>query len=86
MTTCEIAVHGLVDERLVAAVRWELFVFGEVRDVLAAVRPGRVTVVYEGEVPGVAAWCRVLAEAGFRAEPAVEGRAGPGAAASPFAR
>jgi hypothetical protein len=50
--------------RLRSAVRWELFLFPAVRDVLAGQDPDRVLVVHYGP-PQPAAWMDTLRDAGF---------------------
>ncbi len=70
MDAYELRVRGLSDDSTAAAVRWQLFVFAEVRDVVRAARPETVTVLYEGGRPDPEAWCAALRDAGFAAEPA----------------
>lgn len=57
------------------AVRWELFVFRAVRDVLPTVDPERVLVVHRGP-PEPEAWAQVLGDAGFDAAPGPTRRPG----------
>jgi hypothetical protein len=52
-----------------SAVRWELFLFRAVRDVLARRDPDRVLIVHGGP-PDPEAWVEVLRDAGFEAAPA----------------
>lgn len=58
----------LTDARLIGLdwrwVRWELFVFHDVRDVLAGPRPGTVVVVHRGE-PRTDDWIAALEAAGI---------------------
>jgi hypothetical protein len=54
--------------QLRSAVRWELFVFPAVRDVLAGRDPDRVLVVHRGP-PQPAAWTEALRNAGFDPHP-----------------
>jgi hypothetical protein len=49
---------------LVQAVRWELFLFHDVRDVVPTDRPDVLTVVYRGE-PELPRWLETLRSAGF---------------------
>jgi hypothetical protein len=62
MHTVEIHVSG--GRELVQAVRWELFLFHDVRDVLATDRPDVLTVIYRGE-PDLPQWLEALRLAGF---------------------
>jgi 3-dehydroquinate dehydratase len=70
MDAYELRVDGLRDQARVAAVRWELFVFTEVRDVVATLRAETVAVLYEGGRPDPDAWCATLRDAGYEAVPA----------------
>ena len=51
--------RGVVDE-----VRWELFAFHDVRDVLATDTPDVLMVIYRGE-PQVPQWLETLRAAGY---------------------
>ena len=52
-----------------AAARWELLALPAVRDLTRGCGRGRFVVIYEGEQADPDAWCRLLHEAGFPAEP-----------------
>jgi hypothetical protein len=69
MNVCKLRVSGAVDARAVAQVRWELFVFPEIRDVLPTLEPETVAVLWEGATADPQRWCRALAEAGYEADP-----------------
>jgi hypothetical protein len=56
-------------------VRWELFVFSDVRDVLPTPRPDTIVIVHRG-VPRPAQWLAALQDVGM-----LEAQAPPGAAA-----
>ena len=60
-----------------AAARWQLFVFPEVRDLRRGATNDTAVVVYEGEAPDVAAWLAVLAGAGYDAEPLLAAATAP---------
>lgn len=76
MRSTEFSLPGL-DLHLVAVVRWELFVFRDVRDVRSSPLPDTVAVVHRGDARP-AEWQAALLEAGIGAgEPAA--RAGVGA-------
>lgn len=62
LALCELSVRD--GGRLRSAVRWELFLFPAVRDVLAGRDPDRVLVVHYGP-PQPAAWIDTLRDAGF---------------------
>jgi hypothetical protein len=71
VNVCKLRVAGAVGADAVAQVRWELFVFPEVRDVLPALeRDETVVVLWEGASADPERWCRTLAEAGYEASPA----------------
>jgi hypothetical protein len=70
MSTWELYVAG--GARHWTAVRWELFVFPDVRDVAPTADPDRVRVVFRGE-PQPERWRAALREAGFE----VGGEPGP---------
>lgn len=67
MNVYELRVPGASEPGRLEAVRWELFVFPEVRDVVVAVRADVVAVLHEGD-PAPAAWVRTLRAAGYVAE------------------
>jgi hypothetical protein len=69
MNVCKLRVTGAVDARAVAQVRWELFVFPEIRDVLPTLEPETVAVLWEGSTADPERWCRALARAGYEADP-----------------
>ncbi|MEA2396857.1 MAG: hypothetical protein QOK25_413 [Thermoleophilaceae bacterium] len=64
MQTYEIQVAG--GRKAVDAIRWELFLFEDVRDVLATNRSDTLTVVFRGE-PRPAEWREALQLAGYEA-------------------
>lgn len=68
MNVYELRVPGASDPRRLAAIRWELFFFPEVRGIFATVRPDAVAVLYEGERPAPAAWVRALRAGGYAAD------------------
>lgn len=53
-------------DRELAALRWELFEFHEIEDVVSGIRPGTVTILYEGELR-LEAWLRAIALLGYEA-------------------
>jgi hypothetical protein len=63
MQTYEIQVAG--GRKAVNAIRWELFVFDDVRDVLATDGPDTLTIVYRGS-PRPAEWLEALNVAGYK--------------------
>jgi hypothetical protein len=66
----ELAVRG--GGRLRSAVRWQLFLFPAVRDVLPGRDPDRVLVVHRG-LPQRTAWIEALRDAGFDIQPSRQG-------------
>jgi hypothetical protein len=62
MQTYEIQVAG--GREAVNAIRWELFVFDDVRDVLAKDGPDTLTIVYRGNAQP-AEWQEALCDAGY---------------------
>jgi hypothetical protein len=74
----ELRIHGLEDPSARGAARWELFACPEVRDLVKAAGDDSFLVLYEGDWDHPQVWCRLLAKAGFEAEPVgpVDGRAG----------
>ena len=62
MQTYEIQVAG--GRKAVNAIRWELFVFDDVRDVLAMDGPDRLAIVYRGN-PHPTEWLEALGAAGY---------------------
>lgn len=75
----ELALHELSVRdggRLRSAVRWELFLFPAVRDVLAGRGPDRVLVVHNGP-PQRTAWIEALRNAGFDTRPNRRGMGSP---------
>jgi hypothetical protein len=65
----ELRIRGLDDKMGRAAARWELFACPEVRDLVTAAGKDRFLVLYEGKWDHPKVWCRVLENAGYRAEP-----------------
>lgn len=65
----ELRIQGL--DRLIsfAAARWELFAFPEVRDLARGHGSDHFVVFCEREPADPDAWCRLLEEAGYPAEP-----------------
>lgn len=79
MHVYELRVPAASDPRRLAAVRWDLFVFPQVRDVVATSRSGVIGVVYEGERPAAVEWVRTLRTAGYAAEDPAGSAPDPGA-------
>jgi len=69
MKSYEVRIRGLRDASSLAAARWELFVFPEVRDLLPWSGSDRFIVLYEGERLDPTAWCRLLSATGYPAQP-----------------
>jgi hypothetical protein len=65
----ELRIHGLDDIERVAAARWRLLACPEVRDLVRKAGTDRFLVLYEGKWDQSKIWCRVLANAGYTAEP-----------------
>ncbi|HZO96611.1 MAG TPA: hypothetical protein VFB42_04485 [Gaiellaceae bacterium] len=70
MNVSKLRVRGAAGAAACARIRWELFVFAEIRDVLPALEPDTVAVLWEGARADPERWCRALAEAGYDASPA----------------
>jgi hypothetical protein len=62
MHTYEIRVSG--GGEMVSAIRWELFVFHDVRDVVATDRPDVLLVIHRG-APDASGWLEALRSAGY---------------------
>jgi hypothetical protein len=69
MNVCKLRVSGATDARAIAQVRWELFVFPEIRDVLPTLELETVAVLWEGTIADPQRWCRTLARIGYEAKP-----------------
>jgi hypothetical protein len=69
MNAYELEIRGLSNAVSFATVRWELFVFPEVRGLVSGAAKDRFLVLYEGESADPTAWCRVLSAAGYPATP-----------------
>jgi hypothetical protein len=82
VNVCKLRVSGAVDAAAVARIRWELFVFPEIR-VLPALEDETVAVLWQGAHADPARWLRALAEAGYAAGTARPGRL-PACAAPAF--
>lgn len=67
MNVVELQVDGIASESRLAAARWELFVFPEIRHVCPLGAGGRVAVLYDGTRPDIVGWLSALAAAGFAA-------------------
>ena len=70
MNVCKLRVSGAVDAAAIAQIRWELFVFAEIRDVLPTLERETVAVLWEGASADPERWCRTLADVGYEASPA----------------
>ena len=66
MKTYEMHIAG--GREAVNAIRWELFVFRDVRDVLAMDGPDMLTIVFRGS-PRPAEWRETLRAAGYEVSP-----------------
>jgi hypothetical protein len=65
----ELRIPGIENEACFAAVRWELFLCSEVRDLRRIGTGDLVAVVCDEDRPDVEHWVDVLAEAGYASEP-----------------
>jgi hypothetical protein len=65
----ELRICGLDNLRSFAAARWELFGFSDVLDLVHGQGRHRFVVLYEGDQADPDAWCRLLTDAGYPAEP-----------------
>jgi hypothetical protein len=70
VNVCKLRVSAAVDAAAVAQIRWELFVFPEIRDVLPTLEPETVAVLWEGASAAPERWCRTLVQVGYDASPA----------------
>ena len=57
-------IHVSGGRERVSAIRWELFVFRDVRDVVATDRPDVLYVIHRGE-PDLRGWLETLCSAGY---------------------
>src|SRR6266446_4365190 len=73
MQTYEIQVAG--GRKAVNAIRWELFVFDDVRDVLATDGPDALTILYRGN-PRPDEWLEALGAAGYEVLTSADGAGG----------
>jgi hypothetical protein len=72
----ELRIAGAESDARLAAARWQLFVFPEVRHVYRIGTTEHVAILYEGAQPDVRRWVAVLEQAGYTAE-APEGARSP---------
>lgn len=72
LSACELRITGVDRDAALAAARWELFVFADVRHVCRVGVGDRAAIIYEGAEPDLEAWIEALAEAGYGAEPLAE--------------
>lgn len=68
MKAYELRIVGVESEAALAAVRLELFVFPDVRQLCRIGLTDRVVVLYVGERADVVGWIEVLGRAGYTAE------------------
>jgi hypothetical protein len=64
----ELRIAGIGSDARLAAARWELFVFPDVRHVYRIGTTDHAAVLYEGAQPDVRRWVAVLERAGYAAE------------------
>ena len=69
MNVFELRIRGVDRPSTLAAARWELFAFPEIRDLVRMPGQHRFAVIYEGDVADAAAWCKELTDQGFPSEP-----------------
>ena len=69
MNAYELRIRGLDNATSFARARWDLFVFPQVHGLTSRPEKDRFLVLYYGEAPDPAAWCRVLSAAGYPATP-----------------
>lgn len=70
MNVYELRIAGVASDARLAAARWGLFVFREVRRVYRIGTTDHVAMLYEGAQPDVRRWVAVLEEAGSPLEAA----------------
>jgi hypothetical protein len=68
MNVCELRITGVDRDAVLAAARWELFVFPNVIHVHRIACGDRVAILYEGSGPDVQGWIEALGKAGYAAE------------------
>lgn len=68
MNVYELRIAGAESDARLAAARWELFVFPDVRHVYRIGTTDHVALLYEGKRPDVRRWVAVLEQAGYAAE------------------
>lgn len=69
MNVYALRIANAATEAALAAARWQLFVFPQVRDLRRGSGDDLVEVLYERGDPNVGAWLAVLEQAGYEAEP-----------------
>ena len=79
MNVYALRIADAATEAALAAARWQLFVFPQVRDLRRGISADVVEVLYEGGEPNVGAWLAVLEQAGYEAEPLGPGKPEAGA-------
>ena len=82
MRSYEMRFPGFEARSNLGAIRWELFVHRDVRDVVLSPRHDTFCVVFRGE-PDPAGWAQTLAEAGFP-RPVFEGGDGGSEVGGPY--
>jgi hypothetical protein len=75
MNVCELHISGVDRDAVLAAARWELFVFPNILHVHRIGNGERVAILYEGAEPDVGAWIAALGRAGYAASLELAGRA-----------
>jgi hypothetical protein len=65
----ELRIRGLDNLLSFAAARWELFAIPDLLDLVRGQGRDLFVVLYEGDQVDPDAWCRLLANAGYPAEP-----------------
>ena len=69
MNVCERCLDGARGDGRLAAARWELFAFPEVRHVYRIGTTNRAAILDEGEQPDLGRWLAALRDAGYEARP-----------------
>lgn len=65
MNTFEIRTGWTLTDADLSALRWELFLFHEIVDVVRTERPDVLAILHEEEAPDTAAWLDALAALGY---------------------
>ena len=68
MNVCELRIAGVERDVTLAAARWELFAFAEIRHLYRIGSTNQVVILYDGAQPDDGRWIAALDRAGYTVE------------------